>query len=77
MKRFFNTFGQTEIRNIIAVLYVGMVLCFIFLLAMRAVPVENKDLINVLGGVVIGGVGVILSYFFGSSKSETDKNKDA
>ena len=75
MKQFFQNIGGAEIRNIIAVVYVIMVLGFIYLLAIRAVPVENKDLVNVLGGVVIGGIGVILSYFFGSSKNETDNSK--
>ncbi len=75
MKSMFVKIGRTEIRNIIAVLYVVLVLVFIYVLAFRAVPEQNKDLINVLGGVVIGGVGTILSYFFGSSKNETDAAK--
>lgn len=80
MKKFFDYFGKAEIRNIIAVLYVTLVLGYIYVLAFKPVPSENKDLVNVLGGVVIGGVGVILSFFFGSSKSEADNkgnNKDA
>lgn len=76
MKQLFQNIGKAEIRNIIAIVYVVMVLGFIYLLAMKPVPMENKDLVNVLGGVVIGGVGVILSFFFGSSKSETDSKKD-
>jgi len=76
MKQFFQNIGKAEIRNIIAIVYVVMVLGFIYLIAVKAVPVENKDLVNVLGGVVIGGVGVILSYFFGSSKNETDNKKE-
>jgi hypothetical protein len=75
MKRFFESIGRSEIRNIIAIIYVLLVLLFIYVLAFKAVPSENKDLINVLGGVVIGGVGTILSFFFGSSKNETDKAK--
>jgi len=76
MKTFLVKIGRTEIRNIIAVLYVTLVLLFIYVLVFRAVPAGNKDLINVLGGVVIGGVGTILSYFFGSSKNETDAAKN-
>lgn len=77
MKKIFSDINKTEIRNIIAVLYVTLVLLFIYVLAFRGVPPENKDLINVLGGVVIGGVGTILSFFFGSSKIEADSKKDA
>ena len=72
MRHFILKLSRTEIRNIIAVLYVTLVLVFIYVLVFRAVPPGNKDLINVLGGVVIGGVGTILSYFFGSSKNESD-----
>lgn len=75
MKRFFDNLGKTEIRNIIAIVYVVLVLAFIYVLAFKPVPIENKDLINVLGGVVIGGVSIILSFFFGSSKNEADANK--
>jgi len=76
MKQVIWKMGRAEIRNIIAVLYVTLVLLFIYVLVFHAVPVGNKDLINVLGGVVIGGVGTILSYFFGSSKNETDAAKN-
>ena len=77
MKKLLSDIGKTEIRNIIALLYVTLVLLFIYVLAFRGVPAENKDLINVLGGVVIGGIGTILSFFFGSTKIEADKSKDA
>lgn len=75
MKKFFDTIGKTEIRNAIAVIYTLMVLGYIYVLAYHPVPSENKDLVNVLGGVIIGGIGIILNFFFGSSKSETDSNK--
>ena len=75
MKKFIESIGRSEIRNIIAITYVLLVLLFIYVLAFKPVPLENKDLINVLGGVVIGGVGIILSFFFGSSKNESDKAK--
>lgn len=76
MEKSFVKIGRTEIRNIIAVLYITLVLIFIYVLGFHAVPPGNKDLINVLGGVVIGGVGTILSYYFGSSKSQTDAAKN-
>jgi hypothetical protein len=75
MKKFFDNIGKTEIRHIIAIVYVIMSILFIYVLVFKPVPQENKDLINVLGGYVIGGVGTVLSFFFGSSKNEADKNK--
>ena len=68
MKKFFENINKTDIRNIIAVLYTVLVLVFIYVLAFKAVPAENKDLVNVLGGGVFSGIGVILGFYFGSSK---------
>lgn len=68
MKKILDTFSKTEVRNIIALLYIALCLGYIYVLAFVKVPAENKDLVNVLGGSVIGGLGLILAYFFGASK---------
>jgi hypothetical protein len=68
MKRLLETFSKTAIRNIIALTYIFLCLGYIYVLAFIKIPVENKDLVNVLGGSVIGGMGLILAYFFGASK---------
>ena len=47
-----------------------MVLVYIYVLVFKAVPTENKDLINVIGGNVIGGLGIVLGYYFGASKKD-------
>lgn len=75
MKRFWEKLQTSDIRNIIAVLYIVMVLAYVYVLAWKPVPEINKDLINVLGGTVIGGSGLILAFYFGASKSSTDKSK--
>ena len=46
------------------------------MIVVHAVPEQNKDLINILGGNIIAGLGLILGYYYGSSKSDTDKNKE-
>ena len=68
MKRLWLNLSSTDIRNIIAVIYVCMVLVYIYVLVFKPVPPENKDLVNVIGGNVIGGMGIVLGYYFGSSK---------
>lgn len=68
MKRLLETFSRTEVRNIIALVYILLCLGYIYVLAFVKVPEQNKDLVNVLGGSVIGGLGLILAYFFGASK---------
>ena len=74
MKKLFDNITKTDIRNIISVMYVLLVLVFIYVLAFKPVPEQNQSLVNVLGGVVIGGIGPILGYYFGSSKTDEHKN---
>ena len=38
------------------------------------VPVENKDVLNLIVGALIGAFATIVGYFYGSSKSSADKN---
>lgn len=71
MKQFFQKLSDKDIRNVIAVIYIILCLAYIYVLAFVPVPPANKDLVNVLGGSVIGGLGLILAYFFGSSKKDT------
>lgn len=77
MTAFFKKIGTTDIRNILAVLYVTMVLIYIYVLVFKPVPPENKDLVNIIGGNVIGGLGIVLGYYFGASKKDTPKEKEA
>ncbi len=70
MKKIFDKVSTTDIRNVLAVIYVLMVLVYIYVLVFKPVPSDNKDLINVIGGNVIGGLGIILGYYFGASKKD-------
>ncbi|MBN8834574.1 MAG: hypothetical protein ABS68_00230 [Niastella sp. SCN 39-18] len=74
MKKFLENINRTDVRNIIAILYTLLVLVFIYVLAFKAVPDQNKDLVNVLGGGVFSGVGVILGFYFGSSKADKESH---
>lgn len=76
MTEFFRKIGTADIRNVLAVLYVTMVLVYIYVLVFKPVPVENKDLVNIIGGNVIGGLGIVLSYYFGASKKESADKKE-
>lgn len=39
-----------------------------------SIPPENRDLIMLVVGVIIGKFGTVVDYFFGSSKGSSDKN---
>lgn len=76
MTEFFRKIGTADIRNILAVLYVSAVLLYIYVLAFVPVPAQNKDLVNILAGTVIGGLGPVLGYYFGASKKDAPTDGD-
>lgn len=39
------------------------------------VPVENRDAVNILFGILSASVGAVVGYFFGSSKGSSEKNE--
>ena len=39
------------------------------------IPQENRDIINVALGMILGLSGTVVGYYFGSSKSSSDKQK--
>lgn len=47
----------------------------LILLVKSQVPVENKDLLNLIVGALIGSFATIVGYFYGSSKGSADKNE--
>ena len=50
---------------------------FILLLSLvySTIPTENKDLLNLVVGSLIGSFSTIVGYYFGSSKGSADKNE--
>lgn len=75
MKKLWINLSSTDIRNIIAVVFVLGVLIYIYVLVFKPVPPENKDLVNVLGGTVISSLGIVLGYYFGASKASASSNR--
>ena len=47
----------------------------LILLVLSAVPTENKDLLNLVVGTLIGSFSSIVSYFFGSSLGSSKKDQ--
>lgn len=47
----------------------------LILLVLSAVPSENKDLLNLVVGALIGSFSGIVSYFFGSSLGSSKKDE--
>ena len=47
----------------------------LILLVLSAVPTENKDLLNLVVGALIGSFSSVVSYFFGSSLGSSKKGQ--
>ena len=77
MKSFFQNIAKADIRAIIALLVIfcsyGAFFCLLFI----PIPKENESMINVIAGaMVVGGVGAIFGYYFGTSKVQQTKLND-
>ena len=57
-----------------AIIVVGFFL-LLYLLVYQQIPIENKDILNIVVGALIGSFTTVVGYFYGSSKSSADKNE--
>lgn len=56
-----------------AVIVVGFFLLLYFLIY-QTIPDNNKDILNIVVGALIGSFTTVVGYFYGSSKGSADKN---
>lgn len=80
MTEFFRKITKSDIRNVLALIIVIGCFVLIYLMIIKPVPAENKDILNIVAGFVFGGaLAGVVGYYFGSSKAEGDrtKNKEA
>ena len=76
MKKIMGWFKDSDIRNIIAI--ISVIGCFIllYLMQIKAIPVENKDVLQIAIGFVFGGLlSGVAGYYFGASKADNEKDK--
>jgi len=60
---------------ILAILILGATFYLGYVLLTKTIPSENRDIVNVALGLILGLSGTVVGYYFGSSKSSSDKNK--
>ncbi len=72
MTEFLRKINKTDIRHILAVMITVGCFVLLYLMQVKAIPAENKDVVNIAVGFVFGGAFAnVTGFFFGSSKGET------
>lgn len=77
MGEFWKKISKSDIRNVLAV--IATVGCFIlmYLMQVKAIPVENKDVVNIAVGFLFGGaLSSVFGFYFGASKTEDKKESE-
>lgn len=48
---------------------------FLYLIAVKNIPADNKDILQISAGLVLGVLATVAAYYFGSSKDKSDQDK--
>lgn len=76
MTEFLKKVTSKDIRNILAVMIVMGSFILVYLVIIKAIPPENRDIAHTSLGFILGGsMAGVVGYYFGSSKNEADKAK--
>jgi len=62
-------------QYVLAAVIAGGLILVLVLLINNTIPVENKDVLLVVVGVLASAFTAVVSYFFGSSKGSAEKNE--
>lgn len=60
---------------ILALFVVGATFYLGNILLTHSIPLENRDIVNVALGMILGLSSTVIGYYFGSSKSSSDKTR--
>lgn len=65
--------NSDKARSLITLLILIFVLCYLVSMFFISIPVENKDLVNITLGTILGRLDSILSYYFGKPTHSKEK----
>jgi hypothetical protein len=66
---------KTDIRNSLALIIVLGCFALMYIMQIKPIPAENKDIVNIVAGFMFGGaLAGVIGFYFGSTK--TDKKSD-
>jgi lipoprotein signal peptidase len=75
MKQFLDTFSKTNIAHILGVIIVLGCFVLMYLIIIKPIPAENKDVVNIAVGFIFGGaLAGVTGYFYGASKNNGASN---
>lgn len=59
---------ELDVAGILAVLITVGFFALVFVLALRQAPIDNRDILNIVVGMLGAGWGAVVQYYYGSSK---------
>ena len=76
MKDFFARIGKSDIQNILGIIVVLGCFILLYLMLIKPIPAENREILNIAVGFIFGGAlaGVIGFYFGASKQSKSDSD---
>lgn len=70
MQKFLDTFSKTSIANILGVIVIIGCFILLYLMIVKEIPTNNKDVLTTAIGFVFGGaLAGVIGYFYGASKT--------
>lgn len=60
------------VRPLLAMLIVLLSFGFLYLIALKPIPDANASPVNTAQGFLLAALGVVVSYYFGTSKDKSD-----
>jgi hypothetical protein len=77
MTEFFRKIANVEVRNILAVITTIGTFAVLYLLIIKPVPVENKDILYASVGFIFGGaLSAVFGFYYGASKVNNVKEDE-
>lgn len=75
MSEWFKRIGKSDIRNILAVIITLGCFTLLYIMQVKAIPQENKDIVLTAVGFVFGGaLAGVVGFYYGATKGETKKD---
>lgn len=64
---------ELDVAGILALLITVGFFAVVFVLALRTAPIDNRDILNIVVGMLGAGWGSAVQYYFGSSRGRDAK----